>query len=146
LSKIPMSKNIKIITEEYDEGQMAELMRNADCFVLPSRAEGFGMIYLEAIACGIPVIATNWGGHCDFLNEQNSLLVKCKMTKAGEIQYDNAGGDGFMAEPDRDDLCDKILFAKNNIMELMEKIKNIDLKRFYWDEITREMQKYILTI
>lgn len=143
LNKIKLSDNIKIIMQEYTEEQMAELMHGSDCFVLPTRAEGFGMVFLEAIACGLPVVATGWGGHCDFLNEDNALLVKYKPIKAGEIQYDNKNGNGLMAEPDFGDLCDKMKFAKDNINKLKEKIINFDLKRFYWEEIIKMFVKNV---
>ena len=54
---------------------MPRLYNSADAFVLPSRGEGWGRPYMEAAACGLPVIATRWSGHMDFLNDGNSFLI-----------------------------------------------------------------------
>jgi glycosyltransferase involved in cell wall biosynthesis len=48
--------------------QMGSLYRAADCFVLPTRGEGWGLPILEAMACGLPAIATDWSGQTEFLN------------------------------------------------------------------------------
>ena len=50
-------------------------MQHADCFVLPSHRETFGVVYLEAISCGTPVIATRCGGPEDIVTEKNGRLV-----------------------------------------------------------------------
>ena len=47
-----------------------EAVRSADAFVLPTRGEGWGRPFMEALACGLPVIATCWSGHLDFLREE----------------------------------------------------------------------------
>ena len=52
--------------------QLGMVYRSADCFVLTTRGEGWGMPILEAMACGLPVIATDWSAQCDFMNAGNA--------------------------------------------------------------------------
>lgn len=57
------------------ESIMPKIYKSCHAFVLPSRGEGFGLPYMEASLCGLPVIATNHSGHTMFLKENNSSLV-----------------------------------------------------------------------
>ncbi|WZP00809.1 glycosyltransferase family 4 protein [Isosphaeraceae bacterium EP7] len=50
-------------------------LREADALVLPSLYECGGAVVLEAMACGIPAIATEWGGPADYLDESCGILV-----------------------------------------------------------------------
>jgi glycosyltransferase involved in cell wall biosynthesis len=56
----------------------ALLRSAANVFVMPTRAEGFGLTIAEAMACGLPVITTDQGAHMDFVNASNAILVKSK--------------------------------------------------------------------
>lgn len=56
--------------------QVVEQMQLCDCFVLPSRYETFGVVYIEAMACGKPVIAVANGGPDDFVHDFNGILIQ----------------------------------------------------------------------
>jgi glycosyltransferase involved in cell wall biosynthesis/tetratricopeptide (TPR) repeat protein len=89
---IPMEKCAAIIllNGATPQSEIAGLYAAADAFVLPSRGEGCGRSYLEAMACRLPVIATNWGGQLDFLNGEDSYLIESQLTPVPsnvEIEY-----------------------------------------------------------
>ena len=58
-----------------DKQDIVSLMNKSNAFVLPSRGETFGVAYIEAMAMGLPVIATPCGGPEHFVNADNGLLV-----------------------------------------------------------------------
>lgn len=70
-----LSKNVFLLGSLNRE-EVAFNMKNCDCFVLPSRFETFGIVYVEAMYYGKPVIATRTGGPDTFINEKCGLLVE----------------------------------------------------------------------
>ncbi len=60
-NELGMEKHV-IFTGLVDEKEKADIFRLADVYVMPSRGEGFGFVFLEAMACGIPVIASKVDG------------------------------------------------------------------------------------
>ncbi|MEM7357051.1 MAG: glycosyltransferase [Acidobacteriota bacterium] len=58
-----------LLNFEFPYYQLGSLYRSADCFLATSRGEGWDMPLMEAMACGLPAIATDWGAHRDFFHD-----------------------------------------------------------------------------
>lgn len=71
----PSAPNV-IFTGRISDAEKADHFRLADLYVMPSSGEGFGIVFLEALACGIPVIGSKVDGSREaLLNGQLGTLV-----------------------------------------------------------------------
>ncbi len=75
IDKYGISDSVELIGP-LERDRVAEQMQRCDCFVLPSRYETFGVVYIEAMACGKPVIAAANGGPDDFVKDFNGILIE----------------------------------------------------------------------
>lgn len=101
---LPKSAPIVVmVNPEFKGEQMGSLYRSADCFVLPSRGEGWGMPVLEAMACGLPTISTNWGGVTDFLTQDVGYPLNSRPLVPAEARCPYYAGFSW-ADPDVDHL------------------------------------------
>jgi glycosyltransferase involved in cell wall biosynthesis len=94
-----------IYNQPLGPARMAELYRSADCFVLPTRGEGWGMPILEAMACGVPAIATDWSAPTTFLTPQNGYPLAVRALVPADPQNRYMRGAQW-ADPDLDRLVE----------------------------------------
>ncbi len=74
-----MGKDCAPIFSEYrvfDELRLPSLLKSADCLVFPTWGEGFGLPPLQCMALGVPVVATNFSGCQDYLNDNTGTLLE----------------------------------------------------------------------
>lgn len=128
------------IIEDY---QMPILYRSADCFVLPTRGEGWGMPILEAMACGIPALATRWSSQVDFMTEENSYFIETDglVDAVAKCPY----YEGFQwANPSLSDLSRKMryIFEHQEEAKLKGKQAAQDVKdKWSWEKVSENMLK-----
>ena len=99
--------------------ELPELYSAADVFIMPSKKEGFGIVFVEALACGTQVIAGNQDGAADALmNGRWGRLVD-----PDDIDADPGGHRRFRAcrLPDRQDLLDTYGFEpfRHRVREML---------------------------
>jgi len=127
--------SVTLVKEYYTIEDLATLYNVADAFVLPSRGEGLGIPYLEAMFSGCPTIGTRFSGNVDFMNDDNSILVEVeevfgcnKKNFPSQSEY----WDLELATPSFEDLAVKMRDVFENIEEYKNKIM---AKR---EEVSRE--------
>ncbi|MEO8711730.1 MAG: glycosyltransferase [Parafilimonas sp.] len=81
VSGLNLQAKIKFIGEVSYE-QVAIEMQKADAFIMFSKHENFPCVIIEALCCGLPVVASNVGGISEAVNESNGILVEVNDTVA----------------------------------------------------------------
>jgi glycosyltransferase involved in cell wall biosynthesis len=119
--------------------KMPQLYASAQAFVLPSRGEGYGRPYMEAMSCGIPVIATRWSGQLELLSDENSFLVELEglVEPPRDLDMEYYVGHRW-AQPSVDDLRAKmrrVFGHRQEAAQIAERGRNQMVEQFSWDVV-----------
>jgi len=69
-----------LFNRELPYAELPALYRSADCFVSAGHGEGWDMPLMEAMACGLPSIATSWGAHWEYLHDGIAYPLRIRGT------------------------------------------------------------------
>ena len=113
-------RNVVPVSGALSTSDMALLYNNYDAMIFPSRAEGWGLPLIEAIACGLPVISTYYSGHSEYLSAIDGQFVRLDhqlqpISCPEFLQHWKAGGQWAVASPD--EIAKKLVFMKDNYGE-----------------------------
>ncbi len=99
-----------IINDVMDIEDVWTLYKFADAFVLPSRGEGCGIPFLEAMSMGLPTVMPSHGGQVDYANDMLCTRVKSYLRPAHRFPH-NPNYDETMLwiETDQNELSDKLM-------------------------------------
>jgi glycosyltransferase involved in cell wall biosynthesis len=74
-------RRIVVLRQTMEPDELAGLVTTADCYVSPHRSEGFGLTVAEAMASGLPVIATDYSGTVDFLSSEVGFPLRYRLVE-----------------------------------------------------------------
>ena len=76
-------RNVSLVWGEWPRSELRQAYHGADAFVLPTRAEGWGLPIIEALACGTPVLTTPYSGQSEFLSAIAGSFYGIEYTMTG---------------------------------------------------------------
>jgi glycosyltransferase involved in cell wall biosynthesis len=136
--------NVKVLWGDMPKPELADLYRVCDTFVLPTRAEGWGLPLIEAVAAGLPVITTMYSGHTEFLQHvtDSMLTVTHAMTTIDCPEYrsyypDRTNDWGVWARPDVDSIATCMQVAcreEHRLYNCAQRNSEIIRERFGWNK------------
>ena len=113
----PQGPPVHVIHGDLSDEEMLSIYTNPaiKCYVSLTRGEGFGLPILEAAACGLPIIATEWSAHTEYLGQRwikiNKKLVGIPKSRIDDVIFANGAK---WAEPDESNYKQKLLKLIDN--------------------------------
>ncbi|MGB9113194.1 MAG: glycosyltransferase, partial [Acidimicrobiales bacterium] len=93
--------DIVFIDAYYSQAECTAMVARSNCYVSLHRSEGFGLTLAEAMALGVPVVATGYSGNLDFMDDDSAFLVPAGRSRVGRGSPPYPP-DSIWGEPDLD--------------------------------------------
>ena len=132
-----------------EKDEYVQWLQNGDCFLSCSRSEGWNLPLIQAIACGIPTICSDWSGQLEFAKGVSHLVKIEKLVAATKLFNINDPDIGEWAEPDFNHLKQVMRDVFDNHKEYKEKAlkqSTIITEKFTWEHAAKKAKENIDTL
>lgn len=133
---------IQISLENIPFDTLHKIYNDGDVFICATRAESFNLPGLEAMACGLPTVQTDFGGQTDYMTDKNSLFINYKLeTVTDDMMYEEVK----WATPDIEDIKKQMRWCFDN----QDKVKQMrlvaleDSKKWSWENSAKKLIKLV---
>ncbi len=138
----PHHPKITILNPMSDE-ELVRIYNAVDAFVLPTKAEAWGLPIIEAMACELPVLVTNYSGHKEFVNADTGYLIDVeRMIPAQDPDFfDPSFNYGVWAQPSLEHLAHLMRHVVTHPEEAKAKGKQARkelIEKWTWDHAARK--------
>lgn len=134
---------VVLIHDSLSRDEILGLHKECDCFVLPHRAEGWGIPQFEAMASNNICISTGFSGNLEFMTKKNSLLIDCNLTPCYGMDRPTYNGKMSWAEPQIDDLRAHMRNVYSDKEGTLAKLEDpsLVLEKFNWETVGKLIAK-----
>ena len=129
LSKSLGLENRVVFNKFVSHSELPPYLQASDIFVRPSRSEGLGNSFLEAMAAGIPVVATRVGGIPDFITDGETGLF-CEVDNPNNLAQK----------------IEKLAKDRESRSYIVEKSKKLVKDRYTWQPIAESIKKILVSM
>ena len=112
-------RRIAVLDAEMERDEILSLVAACDAYVSLHRSEGLGLGMIEAMMLGKPVIATDYSGSRDFLNNKTGFPVRYRTINVERHEYPHAEGQ-LWAEPDLQHAAEYMRQVQEQASDTME--------------------------
>ncbi len=149
IKDIKTNRNVHVYYGNLPDWELAMFLVPAHCLVYPTSAEAFGLMPLEAMACGLPVILTDYSGMRDYMTPDTCIPLKVKKIVNAGLTNKMFGSEAYWAEPDEADLAEKMIWAYENrgkIKEIGRCASEYVLANWKWSDVGLKAKNELLSL
>ncbi len=142
---LPSPPRITVVNSHWDNAQLASLYKTADLLVAPSRGEGFGLPFAEAMLFGVPVAVTAFSGQTDFCTPATSFPIDYSLVPS---ESHVSSGYSLWAEPSVPSIVAAMVQALGDTKDAKQRAelgRQFILDHLTWMKVAKRIEKCLFS-